>query len=88
MVDPLGLQALRAVLRIAHAALPVGLRGDPESFLLTNPMDPLRRARMASPRSGGMSFLGLGLVSRSSSTPHLESQLRSMDNYPDTGGLS
>jgi hypothetical protein len=26
------------------------------------------------------------LISRSSSTPHLESQLRSLDNYPDTGG--
>jgi hypothetical protein len=26
------------------------------------------------------------LISRSSSTPDLESQLRSMDNYPDTGG--
>jgi hypothetical protein len=27
------------------------------------------------------------LISRSSSTPDLESQLRSMDNYPDTGGI-
>jgi hypothetical protein len=26
------------------------------------------------------------LISRSSSTPHLESQLRSLDNYPDTAG--
>jgi hypothetical protein len=34
-------------------------------------------------------FHGLGLVSRSSSsssTPDLESQLPSLDNYPDTGG--
>jgi hypothetical protein len=32
-------------------------------------------------------FHGIGLISRSSSTLDLESQLRSMDNYPDTGGL-
>jgi hypothetical protein len=31
-------------------------------------------------------FHGIGLMSRSSRTPDLESQLRSMDNYPDTGG--
>ena len=31
-------------------------------------------------------FHGIELISRSSSTPHLESQLRSLDNYPDTGG--
>ncbi len=30
-------------------------------------------------------FAGIRLVSRSS-TPRLESELRSMDNYPDTGG--
>ncbi len=29
---------------------------------------------------------GIGLISRSSSAPHLESQLRSLDNYPETGG--
>ena len=31
-------------------------------------------------------FHGTVLTSRSSSTPHLGSQLRSMDDYPDTGG--
>jgi hypothetical protein len=32
-------------------------------------------------------FHGIELISRSRSTPHLESQLRSLDNYPDTGGV-
>jgi hypothetical protein len=45
---------------------------------------PVRPARMPSRRSGGMGFMGLGLISRSSSTPDLDSQMRSMDNYPDT----
>jgi tape measure domain-containing protein len=42
---------------------------------------------MASRRSGGMGFMGFGLVSHSRSAPDLESPLRSRSDYPDTGGL-
>jgi hypothetical protein len=32
-------------------------------------------------------FHGIVLTNRCSSTPHLESKLRSIDNYPDTGAV-
>ncbi len=54
--------------------------------------DPATAGPLADPDANGLpafrwnGFHGIELISRSSSTPDLESQLRSMDNYPDTGG--
>jgi hypothetical protein len=65
--------------------------GGTDALLGSNPGDrftcgPAEAGKNGLPALRWNGFHGIELISRSSSTPHLESQLRSLDNYPDTGG--
>ena len=65
--------------------------GGTDALLGSNPGDrftcgPAEAGKNSLPAFRWNGFHGIELISRSSSTPHLESQLRSLDNYPDTGG--
>jgi hypothetical protein len=65
--------------------------GGTDALLGSNPGDrftcgPAEAGKNGLPAFRWNGFHGIELISRRSSTPHLESQLRSLDNYPDTGG--
>jgi len=80
---PHGGFTLRAAWRLAIPLRSVGLI----TFSLPSGVHPAEAGKNGLPAFRWNGFHGIEWISRSSSTPHLESQRRSLDNYPDTGGI-